>query len=55
MPSKFWLSVLSVVLLSGCTVVTATVSVATSVVEGTVEVVDAVTPDILDSDESEND
>ena len=40
---------------TGCTVVTATVGVASVVVGGAIEVVDAVTPDILDDDEVEED
>lgn len=44
--------------LSGCvavTVVSAAVGVTTAVVGGAIDVVDAVTPDILDEDDNEDD
>jgi hypothetical protein len=44
---------LMLMLQTGCTVVTATVGVASVVVGGAIEVVDTVTPDILDDDEDE--
>ncbi len=41
-------------LLSGCVVVSTAVGVTTSVIGGVVEVVDTVTPDILDDDEQDD-
>jgi len=46
--------IFSLVLLSGCVVVTTAVGVTTTVVGGAIEVVDIVTPDIFD-DESDED
>ncbi|MDO6447474.1 hypothetical protein Q4493_17005 [Colwellia sp. 1_MG-2023] len=46
---------LILILQAGCTVVTATVGVASAVVGGAIEVVDTVTPDILDDDDDEED
>ncbi|GLX76955.1 hypothetical protein tinsulaeT_02950 [Thalassotalea insulae] len=48
-------SVLGLLFVNGCAVVTATVGVAAAVVEGTVEVVDAVTPDIVSDEQEDND
>ncbi|MDT0604907.1 hypothetical protein [Thalassotalea castellviae] len=45
---------LLLILQTGCTVVTATVGVASVVVGGAIEVVDTVTPDIIDDDEEED-
>jgi hypothetical protein len=42
----YTLSLLS--FLSGCTVIAATASIASTIVGGAIEAVDAVTPDILD-------
>ncbi|GAA6206237.1 hypothetical protein [Thalassotalea sp. SU-HH00458] len=44
---------LLLILQTGCTVVTATVGVASVVVGGAIEVVDTVTPDIIDDDDDE--
>ncbi len=42
-------------LLVGCTVVSVAVGVTTTAVGGAIEVVDAVTPDIIDDDDDEDD
>ncbi|MFT5757885.1 MAG: hypothetical protein ACI9LM_002622 [Alteromonadaceae bacterium] len=42
-----------ILLLSGCVVVSTAVGVTTSVVGGVIEVVDTVTPDILDDEQDE--
>lgn len=52
---KIIVIVFMLMLQTGCTVVTATVGVASVVVGGAIEVVDTVTPDILDDDEDEED
>lgn len=46
---------LLLILQTGCTVVTATVGVASVVVGGAIEVVDTVTPDIIDDDDDDDD
>lgn len=48
---KTCLIALLVILNTGCAVVTATVGVASVVVGGAIEVVDTVTPDIIDDDD----
>jgi len=40
--------------LSGCMVVSAAVDVTTTVVGGAIDVVDAITPDIIDDDEDDD-
>ena len=50
---KVFLVLLILILNTGCAVVTATVGVASVVVGGAIEVVDTITPDIIDDDDDD--
>ncbi|MDG1751331.1 MAG: hypothetical protein P8I03_06685 [Thalassotalea sp.] len=52
---KVFLVLLILILNTGCAVVTATVGVASVVVGGAIEVVDTITPDIIDDDDDDDD